>query len=111
MPPQQPPQQGTDPVDPANSFIQAMLVLALLACLGTITLSVIELNQHYGVTFGGMLEPPKAQQQQPAEDTQEKQPSPDQKNQSSPSESSDSSSSSSSSSSESEGASSSDSSQ
>jgi len=57
MPPQQPPNQG-EPVDPANSFIQSMLVISLLACLGTITMIVIELNQHYDVTFGGMLEAP-----------------------------------------------------
>ncbi len=68
--PQQPPEQTKDRVDPANSFIQSMLVIALLACLGTITMIVIELNQHYGVTFGGTLNPPA--EQKPAGSVPEK---------------------------------------
>jgi hypothetical protein len=49
----------TEPADPEDNFIQAMIALALVACLFTITLVSLELNREFGVEFGGILSAPE----------------------------------------------------
>ncbi len=45
--------------DPEDNFIQAMIALSLVACLVTIVLVSLELNQEFGVEFGGILSAPE----------------------------------------------------
>ncbi len=64
-PKQEAPDEPEDePIDPATGVIQAFLVFSLIACLGAIFMVVWELNNHYGVTFGGMMKPPEQHQTQ-----------------------------------------------
>lgn len=51
-------QEQVEASDPEDQFMQALIVLALLSCLATITLIVFELNEEYGVEFGGMMSAP-----------------------------------------------------
>lgn len=54
-----PDQQEEEPVDPEDRFVQALIALALVACLATMALVSLELNRQYGVTFGGVIPAPE----------------------------------------------------
>jgi hypothetical protein len=49
---------GPDDVRPQNNVYTFLLIVAFCFMLGGIVLNMMELNQHYGITFGGLMSPP-----------------------------------------------------
>jgi hypothetical protein len=47
-----------DDVRPSNNIYTFLLIVAFCFMLGGIVLNMMELNQHYGLEFGGLMSAP-----------------------------------------------------
>lgn len=47
-----------DDVKPANNIYTFLLIVAFCFMIGGVVFNMMELNQNYGLTFGGLMSPP-----------------------------------------------------
>ncbi|NUN50381.1 MAG: hypothetical protein HUU15_16330 [Candidatus Brocadiae bacterium] len=51
---------------PSNNVYSFLLIVAFTFMLGGVVFNMMELNEHYGVTFGGLMSPPAGKGPAPA---------------------------------------------